>query len=195
MVVVRLPRVLGAVIAVVLALGIAWYVKTKVADVEKAAGISGTLQPAPTLAPGDAKSLFAADNLAKALATLEDETGATGELAVLKIEPGALKAEAKLADGSYATIQVSADGKSFQVKTPGLAGLDTVPWEEIDAKAPPALVQAAVQQGHTLDEVSYVALIADPIDHSVSWGVYFAGGADHLTGDVHGKLVTPGAGS
>jgi hypothetical protein len=190
----RRPRVVSRLIILLVVLVVGGNVLvaavTKVQDVVdgipdfQAPGVTSP-KPAPVgLQPG---SLIRPAALAKALNELARRD--LGRLQTLRLAPEGIIATLVTRRTTLVTVQLGHDGKfqRFGESGGGYGHLDTIPYAQLNPRAPQRLVRAAAAKlNRPVTQIDY--LVPSISSGQVMWGAYFKGGAIFF-GDARGHLA------
>jgi hypothetical protein len=110
-----------------------------------------------------------------------------GRLRLLRVAADRIDAQLVTRAGGLRNVQVTADGTLRDFGTGGGAGgLPTIPYAQVDARAPARMVAAAARRaGRKASRVDYLVLLVLP--GGPSWNLYFKPDGLHFAGDRHGN--------
>jgi len=135
--------------------------------------------------PPKPASLLRARVLAAALARLHGR----GALRILRVAPDRVDAQLVTRTGALRNVQVTNTGQLRDFGAAGsVAGLPTIPFAQVDTRAPARMVRAAAaRSGRSPSRVDYLVLLMLPTGQS--WNLYFKPDGLHFAGDRHGSSV------
>lgn len=131
-------------------------------------------------------SLLRAGALSAALQRLHGR----GRLRVLRVAPDRVDAQLVTNAGALRDVQVTNRGalRDFGAAGSGVAGLPTIPFAQVDTRAPARMVRAAAaRSGRGASRVDYLVLLMLPTGQS--WNLYFKPDGLHFAGDLHGSDI------
>jgi hypothetical protein len=140
-------------------------------------------QTETTAPPPAPRSLIRPAAFSDALAKLRGR----GRLRLLRVAADRIDAQLVTRSGGLRNVQVTADGAVHDFGTGGGAGgLTTVPYTQVDTRAPARMVAAAARRsGRKASRVDYLVLLA--LSGGPSWNLYFKPDGLHFAGDRHGN--------
>ena len=136
--------------------------------------------------PPKPASLLRAGALAAALQRLHGR----GRLRLLRVAPDRVDAQLVTSSGAWRNVQVTNRGelRDFGAAGAGVAGLPTIPFAQVDARAPARMVRAAAaRSGRSPSRVDYLVLLR--LTTGQSWNLYFKPDGLHFAGDLHGANI------
>jgi hypothetical protein len=136
--------------------------------------------------PARPASLLRAGALAGALRRLQGR----GRLRLLRVAPDRVDAQLVTGSGALRNVQVTDAGelRDFGAAGAGAGGLPTIPFAQVDARAPARMVRAAAaRSGRSPSRVDYLVLLMLP--DGQSWNLYFKPDGLHFAADRHGSGV------
>jgi hypothetical protein len=136
--------------------------------------------------PPKPASLLRAGGLAAALQRLHGR----GRLRLLRVAPDRVDAQLVTSSGALRNVQVTNRGalRDFGAVGSGVAGLPTIPFAQVDTRAPARMVRAAAaRSGRSPSRVDYLVLLMLPTGQS--WNLYFKPDGLHFAGDLHGSNI------
>ena len=136
--------------------------------------------------PPKPASLLRAGALAAALRRLHGR----GRLRLLRVAPDRVDAQLVTSSGGLRNVQVTSRGalRDLGAAGSGLAGLPTIPFAQVDTRAPARMVRAAAaRSGRRPSQVDYLVLLM--LGTGQSWNLYFKPDGLHFAGDLHGSNI------